>query len=163
MDFNIKIDKPKTKSNPLYKVQLLDKQGDKCFSASLPLDKPGEIKRFSRELEDNIGGSACEYQEAIGQQLGKTRSKQEDSSKTPATPAAKQEPKNPDKGRSAELLSADLGGHVEFPLDALPKTLREFVEKGTWAIHCQPEFLAIPLLVGMGAAIGRTHKIVTSQ
>lgn len=46
-----------------------------------------------------------------------------------------------------------------FPVDALPGVLRDFVIQGSRSICCAADFLAVPLLAGMGTAIGRTRAL----
>jgi Protein of unknown function (DUF3987) len=46
-----------------------------------------------------------------------------------------------------------------FPLDALPDVLAKFVQTCAAALPCPPDFLAVPLLAVLGAAIGTTHVI----
>lgn len=46
-----------------------------------------------------------------------------------------------------------------FPVDALPQPIRSFVADGATAIGCDPSYLALPLLVALGAAIGTTRRL----
>lgn len=46
-----------------------------------------------------------------------------------------------------------------FPVEALPGCFARFVEEGASALGCPPEFIAIPLLVLAGTAIGTTKCI----
>ena len=46
-----------------------------------------------------------------------------------------------------------------FPVEALPAPCRRLVEEAASAIVCPPEFIAVPLLVTLGAAIG-TSRVV---
>ena len=46
-----------------------------------------------------------------------------------------------------------------FPVEALPAPCRRLVEEAAAAIVCPPEFIAVPLLVTLGAAIG-TSRVV---
>ena len=48
-------------------------------------------------------------------------------------------------------------GVARFPLEALPQTLRTFVEQGAKAIGCPEDYLAVPLLVYAGNAIGNAR------
>ena len=61
--------------------------------------------------------------------------------------------------KSADLLSAELGGCIEFPIEAIPKVLQPLIIEGATAIQCPPDYIAIPLLTSMGAAIGRTRVL----
>jgi hypothetical protein len=61
------------------------------------------------------------------------------------------EPWRPEKG--------DDLGHRPFPVDALFKPLRGFVAAGAKAIGCDPSYLALPLLVALGAAIGNSRRL----
>jgi hypothetical protein len=54
------------------------------------------------------------------------------------------------------------GDHLAFrpfPVDALPEPVRGFVAAGAKAIGCDPSYLALPLLVTAGAAIGNTRRL----
>ncbi len=57
------------------------------------------------------------------------------------------------------LPSEDAEDVATFPLVVLPAALRDLVEVGAKAIHCPPDFLAVPLLVALGVAIGTTRAI----
>ena len=46
-----------------------------------------------------------------------------------------------------------------FPLDVLPRRLQRFVTMASAHFPCPPDFLAVPLLVLLGAAIGRTRVL----
>ncbi len=46
-----------------------------------------------------------------------------------------------------------------FPVDALPKPIRGFVDAGARAIGCDPSYLALPLLAAIAAAIGNTRRL----
>lgn len=46
-----------------------------------------------------------------------------------------------------------------FPVEVLPKPMRLFVEEAAQAIHCPIDFLAVPLLVLAGVAIGTARCI----
>jgi putative DNA primase/helicase len=59
-------------------------------------------------------------------------------------------------------LSHSLGKLPEpgvFPVDALPEGCRQLVREGSEAIGCPPEFMAAPMLVALGSAIGASHVI----
>jgi hypothetical protein len=46
-----------------------------------------------------------------------------------------------------------------FPINALPDPIQGFVADGAAAIGCDPSYLALPLLVGLGAAIGNSRSL----
>lgn len=50
-----------------------------------------------------------------------------------------------------------------FPIDALPDVLRDYVASVSSAIGCDPSFVALPVLVACGAAIGNTKELVIKQ
>ena len=50
-----------------------------------------------------------------------------------------------------------------FPTSALPRQGRRLVEEGAAAIDCPPEFIAVPLLVMLGAAIGNARRVHLKQ
>ena len=62
-------------------------------------------------------------------------------------------------GKSADLLSAELGGCIKFPIEAMPKVLQPLIVQGAEAMQCPPDYIGVPLLTTCGAAIGRTHII----
>ncbi len=46
-----------------------------------------------------------------------------------------------------------------FPLNALPEPVRGYVGEAANAIGCDPCYVALPLLAGLAAAIGNTHRL----
>lgn len=46
-----------------------------------------------------------------------------------------------------------------FPLDVLPKCLRRFAEEAAAAVPCPPDYVAVPMLVFAGAAIGASRAL----
>jgi hypothetical protein len=46
-----------------------------------------------------------------------------------------------------------------FPIEALPKSVADFVTASAEAIGCDPSFIALPLLVGFAAAIGNSRRV----
>lgn len=46
-----------------------------------------------------------------------------------------------------------------FPIEVLPSPIRRFVEEGAASFPCPPDFLAIPTLCSIGAAIGRSRVL----
>ena len=50
-----------------------------------------------------------------------------------------------------------------FPLNALPTTLRRYVEEAAAAVGCPPEFIALPMLATLGAAIGNSYILVVKK
>jgi Protein of unknown function (DUF3987) len=49
--------------------------------------------------------------------------------------------------------------YTPFPVDVLPEPIRSFVAAGAKAIGCDASYVALPLLAGLAAAIGNTHRI----
>lgn len=63
-----------------------------------------------------------------------------------------------------ETVPIDEGLPAEpFPLDVLPEGLRRFVEESAWAINCPVDFVAVPVLVAAGAAIGNTYRLAITR
>ena len=58
---------------------------------------------------------------------------------------------NPDPGQEPKLL--------EFPLEVFPVRLREILSGSAEALHCPVDFLAVPLLVTAGTAIGTSRAV----
>jgi hypothetical protein len=50
-----------------------------------------------------------------------------------------------------------------FPVAVLPEPIRGFVACGARSIGCDPSYLALPLLVALGAAIGNTRRLLLKQ
>ena len=46
-----------------------------------------------------------------------------------------------------------------FPIDVFPKPLQAFIREGAAAIGCPPDFLAVPMLVLAGMAIGNSREL----
>lgn len=64
------------------------------------------------------------------------------------------------ESKSVELLSVEsVTKNLTVPSDALPTVLRAYVLEAAQAICCPPDYIAVPLLVGLGAAIGRTRRL----
>lgn len=49
--------------------------------------------------------------------------------------------------------------YQDFPADALPGAIRDFVVAGARAIGCDSSFIALPLLTALGAAIGNSRRL----
>jgi hypothetical protein len=67
-------------------------------------------------------------------------------SKTPATP-------------TTSSTSSPVEAYRPFPVDALPEPLSSFVTETAAAIGCDPAYVALPLVVAAGAAIGTTRRL----
>lgn len=53
-----------------------------------------------------------------------------------------------------------LPGRFEpFPVDALPNSVRAFVDEGAAAIGCDPSYIVLPMLSALASAIGNTRRI----
>ncbi len=50
-----------------------------------------------------------------------------------------------------------------FPVDVLPEPIHGFVLGAAKAMGCDPSFVALPLLAGLAAAIGNTHRLRLSN
>lgn len=50
-----------------------------------------------------------------------------------------------------------------FPVDVLPEPIRSFVADAAKSIGCDPSYVALPLLSGLAAAIGNTHRIALKR
>lgn len=50
-----------------------------------------------------------------------------------------------------------------FPVDVLPEPIRCFVADAAKSIGCDPSYVALPLLSGLAAAIGNTHRIALKR
>jgi hypothetical protein len=56
--------------------------------------------------------------------------------------------------------SPDLIVGVEaFPVDVFPDLIRQFINEATESLCCPPDFVAVPVLVGLGAANASSRKI----
>jgi len=56
-------------------------------------------------------------------------------------------------------VDGDDGGPMPFPVDALPEVVARFVREAAAAIVTPPEYIAVPLLVSAGTAIGDRLEI----
>ena len=52
---------------------------------------------------------------------------------------------------------------VPFPVGVLPEPVRGYVSEGAQAIGCDACYLALPVLAGLAAAIGNTHRIMLKR
>ncbi len=50
-----------------------------------------------------------------------------------------------------------------FPVDALPRGIRQFVERASKAIDCDSSYVALPVLSGLSAAIGNTRRLKVKE
>ena len=66
---------------------------------------------------------------------------------------------NKKNGADEEKAGASVDGRPAFPLEVLPSELQGFVSQAAKAFPCPPDFIAIPLLVLLGAAIGRSRVL----
>src|SRR5690606_36846126 len=46
-----------------------------------------------------------------------------------------------------------------FPVDILPQPLRQFVIEGAASIGCDPDYIALPMLSALAAAIGNSRRV----
>jgi len=56
-----------------------------------------------------------------------------------------------------ESISPPMEKILSFPLDALPKCVKSLVIEASRANCCPPDFIAVPVLAVLGAAIGNSH------
>ena len=64
-----------------------------------------------------------------------------------------------DTKESTTLLALDFTRCLEFPIESMPKILHPLIITGAKSIQCPPDFIGVPLLTALGAAIGRSHVI----
>ncbi|MFN3152118.1 DUF3987 domain-containing protein [Bremerella sp.] len=57
-----------------------------------------------------------------------------------------------------ELIN-DFDSYTPFPCEELPEPVRQFVQRSSEAIGCSPEFVALPLISALAAAIGNTRRL----
>jgi hypothetical protein len=63
-------------------------------------------------------------------------------------------------GESTDEISRRLIGKVElFPMDVLPGPARQLVSEAALAYSCPPDYVAVPVLVALGAANGSNRKL----
>ncbi len=60
---------------------------------------------------------------------------------------------------STSSTSSRIEAYRPFPVDALPEPLASFVAETAEAIGCDPAYVALPLVVAAGAAIGTTRRL----
>jgi hypothetical protein len=73
------------------------------------------------------------------------------------------DPRRTDQSVWSESTGSSLPDVPPFPLEALPRTLRRLVEEASVAIGCPPEFIAVPMLTTLGAAIGNSRVLVVKR
>lgn len=61
--------------------------------------------------------------------------------------------------RQEPNLQSSHSGVKRFPVEVLPPQLRGFVEEGSRAMACPPDFIGLPLLVALGTAIGMSRVL----
>ncbi len=76
-----------------------------------------------------------------------------------ASPLSQQEVSRVAKSISRYAPAARSIASPAFPLDALPASVRSFVEAAAASIGCPPEFVAVPLLTLAGAVIGNSQAL----
>ncbi len=84
--------------------------------------------------------------ERLADQTEPLKPKAATASTTPATP-------------STSSASSPIEAYRPFPVDALPEPLSSFVAETADAIGCDPAYVALPLVVAAGAAIGTTRRL----
>jgi hypothetical protein len=62
-----------------------------------------------------------------------------------------------DRSRPATELA--IQPYVPFPVDALPRSVREYIGAASAAIGCDPSFIALPLLASLARAVGKRRVI----
>lgn len=66
----------------------------------------------------------------------------------------------PELGRSADLLSAELGyTDLRLRLESFPEVMSRYITEASESVSCSPDYVGVPLLAASGAAIGRTRKL----
>jgi heme-degrading monooxygenase HmoA len=73
--------------------------------------------------------------------------------------AGETEPLKPKATPSRSSTSSSVEAYKPFPVDALPEPLAAFVAETAAAIGCDPAYVALPLVVVAGAAIGTTRRL----
>lgn len=63
----------------------------------------------------------------------------------------------------SEVPTRQSVGFVPFPIEELPHVMACFVQEGSQAIGCDPSFVALPLLVALGAMIGDSRRLRIKQ
>ncbi len=63
-------------------------------------------------------------------------------------------------GKSAELLSAESAKeNLDFPLEFLPEMIGKYVDEAAESISCPNDYVGVPMLAALGAAIGTSCLI----
>ncbi len=76
------------------------------------------------------------------------------------TPKESADKKTPD---STPQDLADLPDPLDFPTDALPPYVCRFIEETAAGVGCPVDFVAVPALVALSAAIGDTRRIIIKK
>ncbi len=80
--------------------------------------------------------------------------------KEQSTPKESAANANPD---SAPQGLIDLPEPLAFPTDALPNSVRRFVEEAAASVGCPVDFVAVPALVALSSAIGDTRRVIVKK
>jgi len=70
----------------------------------------------------------------------------------PAAAAISPEPVKP----WPELQMERLADAEPFPIDVFPESVARYIRSVSGAVNCRPDYVALPVLVTAGAAIGRS-------
>jgi hypothetical protein len=97
------------------------------------------------DLIENRGGDAERVRDEIEALASKARAVDAD--------------RTPDSSGGDEVVSAPRLRFEPFPVDALPDPARSFVIEAAQNLGCDPSFVALPMLAGMGSAIGNTKRV----
>src|SRR5215207_7105476 len=60
---------------------------------------------------------------------------------------------------TVDTVSKELPQPPAFPVDAMPRACRTLIREASVSIGCPPEFVAVPMLVSLGTAIGNSRVI----
>jgi hypothetical protein len=96
-----------------------------------------------------------------GYLLGRTAQKRERKEPTPEVngPGKPPEPERWDPPIPLEeAVSA-----APFPLEVFPSGLQRFIEECAWSLNVPPDFIAVPMLVTAGAAIGNSRRLLITR
>jgi hypothetical protein len=96
-----------------------------------------------------------------GYLLGRTAQKRERKEPTP-------EVNGPDKPPEPERWDPPIPLEeavpaAPFPLEVFPSGLQRFIEECAWSLNVPPDFIAVPMLVTAGAAIGNSRRLLITR
>jgi hypothetical protein len=134
--------------------------GYKWVLGACPWNKHADNAAFIVKWPDGTIGAGCHHNSCQGYGWRELREHYEPGCYAVRSRINVADPCRTDQTVGSESTGSSLPEVPPFPLEALPRTLRRLVVEASVAIGCPPEFIAIPMLTTLGAAIGNSRLLV---